>query len=93
MWNCSGQVAVITPCQVFSGFGQQCVIVVGATKHHSIIATVGEEVYTWGSNRGKWHHDLDSYFDSLIKMDLVAYIMRLSYFLTILFVCFLFWAY
>ena len=52
MRNCSGQAAVITPRQVFSGFGQQCVVVVGATKHHSIVATVGEEVFTWGSNQG-----------------------------------------
>ena len=81
---------MITPHQVFTGFGEQCVVVVGAKKHHSIVATVGKNVFTWGSNRGKRHHDLDSYFDSLIKMDLDTYIMRLSYFLTLLFVCFLF---
>lgn len=47
----SGQAAVITPRQVFSGLGQRRVIVVGAAKHHSIVATVGGEVFTWGSNR------------------------------------------
>lgn len=47
----SGQAAVITPRQVFSGLGQRRVVVVGAAKHHSIVATVGGEVFTWGSNR------------------------------------------
>lgn len=50
--TCSGQVAVITPRQVISGLGVKTVTVIAVAKHHTIAATDGGEVYTWGSNRG-----------------------------------------
>ncbi|XP_042491592.1 uncharacterized protein LOC122071323 isoform X2 [Macadamia integrifolia] len=47
----SGQAAVITPRQVSFGFGSRRVKAVAAAKHHTVIATEGGEVFTWGSNR------------------------------------------
>lgn len=47
----SGQAAVITPRRVNFGFGSRRVKVVAAAKHHTVVATVGGEVFTWGSNR------------------------------------------
>ncbi|CAN8269854.1 unnamed protein product [Cochlearia groenlandica] len=47
----SGQAAVITPRQVISGLGSRRVKAVAAAKHHTIIATEGGDVFTWGSNR------------------------------------------
>jgi alpha-tubulin suppressor-like RCC1 family protein len=52
-FSCSGQVAVITPRQVITGLGGKQVRAVAAAKHHTVIATEGGEVYTWGSNRGE----------------------------------------
>lgn len=49
----SGQAAVITPRQVTSGLGSRRVKAVAAAKHHTVVATEGGEVFTWGSNRGK----------------------------------------
>ena len=51
--HCSGQAAVITPRQVTSGLGSRRVMAIAAAKHHTVIATQGGEVFTWGSNRGK----------------------------------------
>lgn len=51
--HCSGQAAVITPRQVTSGLGSRRVMTIAAAKHHTVIATQGGEVFTWGSNRGK----------------------------------------
>ncbi|GLJ32823.1 hypothetical protein SUGI_0661090 [Cryptomeria japonica] len=47
----SGQAAVITPRQLIFGLGQRRVKVIAAAKHHTIVATQGGEVFTWGSNR------------------------------------------
>ncbi|BAT84949.1 hypothetical protein VIGAN_04243500 [Vigna angularis var. angularis] len=47
----SGQAAVITPRQVTSGLGSRRVMAITAAKHHTVIATQGGEVFTWGSNR------------------------------------------
>ncbi|XVF06631.1 hypothetical protein REPUB_Repub06bG0066400 [Reevesia pubescens] len=47
----SGQAAVITPRQVTSGLGARQVKAIAAAKHHTVIATEGGEVFTWGSNR------------------------------------------
>ncbi|CAK9191892.1 unnamed protein product [Sphagnum troendelagicum] len=47
----SGQVAVITPRQVICGIGSKRVKVIAVAKHHTIVATDGGEVFTWGSNR------------------------------------------
>ncbi|KAK4769686.1 hypothetical protein SAY87_030218 [Trapa incisa] len=47
----SGQAAVITPRQVTSGLGLRHVKAIAAAKHHTVIATEGGEVFTWGSNR------------------------------------------
>ncbi|KAE8099718.1 hypothetical protein FH972_017675 [Carpinus fangiana] len=47
----SGQAAVITPRQVTSGLGSRRVRAVAAAKHHTVVATEGGEVFTWGSNR------------------------------------------
>ncbi|KAL1211538.1 Ultraviolet-B receptor UVR8 [Cardamine amara subsp. amara] len=47
----SGQAAVITPRQVLSGLGSRRVKAVAAAKHHTVIATEGGDVFTWGSNR------------------------------------------
>lgn len=47
----SGQAAVITPRQVVSGLGSRQVRAVAAAKHHTVVATEGGEVFTWGSNR------------------------------------------
>ncbi|XP_022718863.1 uncharacterized protein LOC111277027 isoform X3 [Durio zibethinus] len=47
----SGQAAVITPRQVTSGLGARRVKAIAAAKHHTVIATEGGEVFTWGSNR------------------------------------------
>lgn len=47
----SGQAAVITPRQVISGLGSRRVRAIAAAKHHTIVATEGGEVFTWGSNR------------------------------------------
>ncbi|XVF56853.1 hypothetical protein PTKIN_Ptkin06aG0153600 [Pterospermum kingtungense] len=47
----SGQAAVIIPRQVTSGLGARRVKAIAAAKHHTIIATEGGEVFTWGSNR------------------------------------------
>ncbi|KAK7315561.1 hypothetical protein VNO77_34114 [Canavalia gladiata] len=46
----SGQAAVITPRQV-TGLGSRRVKAIAAAKHHTVIATEGGEVFTWGSNR------------------------------------------
>lgn len=51
--HCSGQAAVITPRQVISGLGSRRVMAIAAAKHHTVVATQGGEVFTWGSNRGK----------------------------------------
>ncbi|KAL6559063.1 hypothetical protein OROHE_006432 [Orobanche hederae] len=48
----SGQAAVITPRQVTSGLGARRVKAIAAAKHHTVVATEGGEVFTWGSNRG-----------------------------------------
>ncbi|KAL6974736.1 hypothetical protein U1Q18_013042 [Sarracenia purpurea var. burkii] len=50
-FSCSGQAAVITPRLVTSGLGARRVKAIAAAKHHSVIATDGGEVFTWGSNR------------------------------------------
>lgn len=50
---CSGQAAVITPRQITSGLGARRVKAIAAAKHHTVVATEGGEVFTWGSNRGK----------------------------------------
>ena len=50
---CSGQAAVITPRLVTSGLGARRVKAIAAAKHHTVVATEGGEVFTWGSNRGK----------------------------------------
>ncbi|CAI0433062.1 unnamed protein product [Linum tenue] len=47
----SGQAAVITPRQVLSGIGCRRVRAIAAAKHHTVLATEGGEVFTWGSNR------------------------------------------
>ncbi|XP_058204306.1 uncharacterized protein LOC131318502 [Rhododendron vialii] len=47
----SGQAAVITPRPVTSGLGARKVKAIAAAKHHTIVATEGGEVFTWGSNR------------------------------------------
>ncbi|OMO62649.1 Regulator of chromosome condensation, RCC1 [Corchorus olitorius] len=47
----SGQAAVITPRQVTSGLGARRVKAIAAAKHHTVIATEGGEVFSWGSNR------------------------------------------
>ncbi|XP_038725746.1 uncharacterized protein LOC120016866 isoform X2 [Tripterygium wilfordii] len=47
----SGQAAVITPRQVTLGLGCRRVKAVAAAKHHTVLATEGGEVFTWGSNR------------------------------------------
>ncbi|KAF3773894.1 Inhibitor of Bruton tyrosine kinase [Nymphaea thermarum] len=47
----SGQAAVITPRQLSSGLGSRRVRAVAAAKHHTVVATEGGEVFTWGSNR------------------------------------------
>ncbi|TYG46696.1 hypothetical protein ES288_D11G277000v1 [Gossypium darwinii] len=47
----SGQAAVITPRQVTSGLGAHRVKAIAAAKHHTVIATEGGDVFTWGSNR------------------------------------------
>ncbi|PON89592.1 Transmembrane protein [Trema orientale] len=47
----SGQAAVITPRQVISGLGSRRVKAIAAAKHHTVVATEGGEVFTWGSNR------------------------------------------
>ncbi|XP_044499893.1 uncharacterized protein LOC123221194 isoform X2 [Mangifera indica] len=47
----SGQAAVITPRQVNSGLGSRRVKTIAAAKHHTVLATEGGDVFTWGSNR------------------------------------------
>ncbi|KAK9156974.1 hypothetical protein Scep_003548 [Stephania cephalantha] len=47
----SGQAAVITPRLVTSGLGSRRVKAIAAAKHHTVVATEGGEVFTWGSNR------------------------------------------
>ncbi|KAF3441247.1 hypothetical protein FNV43_RR15160 [Rhamnella rubrinervis] len=47
----SGQAAVITPRQVTLGLGSRRVKAIAAAKHHTVIATEGGDVFTWGSNR------------------------------------------
>ncbi|KAL5708849.1 hypothetical protein ACHQM5_019602 [Ranunculus cassubicifolius] len=47
----SGQAAVITPRQVTCGIGARRVKAIAAAKHHTVVATEGGEVFTWGSNR------------------------------------------
>ncbi|KAL8039930.1 hypothetical protein ABFX02_10G068500 [Erythranthe guttata] len=47
----SGQAAVITPRQITSGLGARRVKAIAAAKHHTVVATEGGEVFTWGSNR------------------------------------------
>ncbi|KAG6430422.1 hypothetical protein SASPL_108488 [Salvia splendens] len=49
--SCIGQAAVITPRQVTMGLGARRVKAVAAAKHHTVVATEGGEVFTWGSNR------------------------------------------
>lgn len=51
---CSGQAAVITPRKVTSGLGSRRVKAIAAAKHHTVVATEGGEVFTWGSNRGTY---------------------------------------
>lgn len=53
----SGQAAVITPRRVTSGLGSRRVKTIAAAKHHTVLATEGGEVFTWGSNRGKIYYD------------------------------------
>ncbi|XP_010266642.1 PREDICTED: uncharacterized protein LOC104604114 isoform X2 [Nelumbo nucifera] len=47
----SGQAAVITPRKVTCGLGSRRVKAIAAAKHHTVVATEGGEVFTWGSNR------------------------------------------
>eukprot|EP00250_Pteridium_aquilinum_P020342 c24788_g3_i2 orf=632-4153(+) len=47
----SGQVAVITPQLLSCGIGNRRVKIIAVAKHHSLVATEGGEVFTWGSNR------------------------------------------
>lgn len=47
----SGQAATITPRKVTFGLGSRRVRSIAAAKHHTVAATVGGEVFTWGSNR------------------------------------------
>ncbi|XP_026412000.1 uncharacterized protein LOC113307768 [Papaver somniferum] len=47
----SGQAAIITPRQVTCGLGSRRVTAIAAAKHHTVAATEGGEVFTWGSNR------------------------------------------
>ncbi|KAG5567645.1 hypothetical protein RHGRI_002997 [Rhododendron griersonianum] len=47
----SGQAAVITPRLVTSGLGARKVKAIAAAKHHTVVATEGGDVFTWGSNR------------------------------------------
>lgn len=54
----SGQAAVITPRKVIYGLGARRVKAVVAAKHHTVIATEAGEVFTWGSNRGKFFPDM-----------------------------------
>lgn len=35
------------------GLGSRRVKAISAAKHHTVVATEGGEVFTWGSNRGK----------------------------------------
>lgn len=58
---CSGQAAVITPRQVTSGLGARRVKAIAAAKHHTVVATEGGEVFSWGSNRGKFSEILFVY--------------------------------
>jgi alpha-tubulin suppressor-like RCC1 family protein len=37
---------------VTSGLGSRRVKAIAAAKHHTVLATEGGEVFTWGSNRG-----------------------------------------
>lgn len=53
-FTCSGQVAVIIPRQVTSGLIGKRVKGIAVAKHHTVISTDGGEVYTWGSNRGRF---------------------------------------
>ncbi|KAK6942474.1 Ankyrin repeat [Dillenia turbinata] len=46
----SGQAAVITP-RIVTGLGSRRIKAVAAAKHHTVVATEGGEVFTWGSNR------------------------------------------
>eukprot|EP00850_Spirogloea_muscicola_P006477 SM000030S11486 [mRNA] locus=s30:883932:890292:- [translate_table: standard] len=46
----SGQVAVIAP-RLVAGLSSQRVRAVAAAKHHTVVATEGGDVYSWGSNR------------------------------------------
>ncbi|XP_030936054.1 ultraviolet-B receptor UVR8-like [Quercus lobata] len=46
-----GQAAIITPRKVTSGLGSRRVKAIAAAKHHTVVATEGGEVFTWGSNR------------------------------------------
>lgn len=39
-----------------SGLGARRVMTIAAAKHHTVAATEGGEVFTWGSNRGKLIH-------------------------------------
>lgn len=36
------------------GLGSRRVKAIAAAKHHTVIATEGGDVFTWGSNRGKF---------------------------------------
>ncbi|KAK4770127.1 hypothetical protein SAY87_030659 [Trapa incisa] len=47
----SGQAAVITPRLVTHGLGSRRLKAIAAAKHHTVIASEGGEVFTWGSNR------------------------------------------
>lgn len=53
LFPCSGQAAVITPRLVTCGLGARRVKAIATAKHHTVVATEGGEVFTWGSNRGK----------------------------------------
>lgn len=46
-----------------SGLGSRRVKTIAAAKHHTVLATEGGEVFTWGSNRGK------NSFDNIIVND------------------------
>lgn len=45
------------------GLGSRRVKAVAAAKHHTVIATEGGDVFTWGSNRGKYFTKLPISFE------------------------------
>ncbi|MCI10301.1 ankyrin repeat family protein, partial [Trifolium medium] len=72
-----GQAAVITPRQVTTGLGSRRVMAIAAAKHHTVIATQGGEVFTWGSNRGKTCRYLTIL---MFILSLVLYSVTVNYF-------------